>query len=148
MRRCRKLAAAIFVASLLTSCFAADKTFAVDASASIVNGNVRFQVLSPSLVRMEYSPKSNFVDEASVAVVGRSHFSGTAPNTSEKDGWLTLSTERMAISYKLASGSFSKDNLRLAWNDKSGEHAWKPGDKDSKNLGGVPGPWITAAWSR
>ena len=135
----RKLAAAIFVATLLTSCFSPDKTFAADNSASVVNGNVRFQVLSPSLVRMEYSPKSNFVDEASVAVVGRSDFSGVAPKTSEKDGWLTLSTEKMAVSYKLGSGPFSKDNLRIAWSDKSGEHAWKPGDQDAKNLGGVPG---------
>ena len=68
----------------------ADKTFAADAAASVVRGNVRFQVLSPSLVRMEYSPKSSFVDEASVAVVGRSDFSGVAAKTSEKDGWLTL----------------------------------------------------------
>ena len=131
---CRKLAAAVFAATLLTSCSSADKTFAADASASVVHGNVRFQVLSPSLVRMEYSPKSSFVDEASVAVVGRSNFAGVAPKTSEKDGWLTLSTEKMTVSYKLGSGPFSKDNLRIAWSDKSGGH-WKPGDQDAKNLG-------------
>ena len=135
----RKLAAALFVATLLTSCFFFDKTFAADASASVVRGNVRFQVLSPSLVRMEYSPTAKFVDDASVAVVGRWRFAGVAPKTSEKDGWLTLSTAKMTVSYKLGSGPFSKDNLRIAWSDKSGEHAWKPGDPDAKNLGGVPG---------
>jgi alpha-glucosidase (family GH31 glycosyl hydrolase) len=135
----RKLAAVLLVATLLTSYFLPDRTFAADASASVVRGNVRFQALSPSLVRMEYSPKSTFVDEASVAVVGRSDFSGVAPRISEKDGWLTLSTEKMAVSYKLGSGPFSKDNLRIAWSNKSGEHAWKPGDQDAKNLGGVPG---------
>src|SRR5450830_1922885 len=123
-----KLAAALLVATLLTSWFSPDKTFAADNSASVVNGNVRFQVLSPGLVRMEYSPKFHFIDEASVAVVGRSNFSGTVPKTSEKDGWLTLSTEKMAVSYKLGSGPFSQHNLRIACSDKSGEHAWKPGD--------------------
>ena len=135
----RKIAATLFVGTLLISCFSPDKTSAADAVASVVRGNVRFQVLSPSLVRMEYSPKSSFVDEASVAVVGRSDFSGVAPKTSEKDGWLMLSTGRMTVSYKLGSGPFSKDNLRIAWSDKSGTHDWKPGDRDAKNLGGVPG---------
>ena len=68
---CRKPAAALFVATLLTLGLSSNKIFAADNSASVVNGNVRFQVLSPSLVRLEYSPKSNFVEEASVAVVGR-----------------------------------------------------------------------------
>ena len=45
----------------------------------------------------------------------------------------------MTVSYKLGSGPFSKDNLRIAWTDKAGAHAWKPGDQDGKNLGGVPG---------
>ena len=133
----RNLAAALVVAALLASCFS-DETFAADASASVVRGNVRFQVLSPGLVRMEYSPKSQFVDEASVAVVGRASFSGVAPKIAERDGWLTVATEKLAISYKLGSGPFAKDNLRIAWRDKSGEHAWKPGDQDAKNLGGVP----------
>ncbi len=135
----RKLATALFVAALLTSWFAYDRSFAADDSASVVKDNVRFQVLSPGLVRMEYSPTAKFVDDASAAVVGRASFSGVAPKTSEKDGWLTLSTGKMTVSYKLGSGPFSKDNPRIAWSDKSGEHAWKPGDLDAKNLGGVPG---------
>jgi alpha-glucosidase (family GH31 glycosyl hydrolase) len=134
----RKIAVAIFVAALLTSFCSPDSTFAADNSAAVVRGNVRIQVLSPSLVRMEFSPNSSFVEEASVAVVGRSGFSGVAAKTSEKDGWLTLSTGKMTISYKLGSGPFSKDNLRIEWSDKSGEHAWKPGDQDTRNLGGVP----------
>ena len=75
----RNLAAALFVATVLTSCFFSDRTCAADASATVVKGNVRFQTLSPSLLRMEYSPKTNFVHDASISVVGRSDFPGVAP---------------------------------------------------------------------
>src|SRR5208337_2112591 len=30
-------------------------------------------------------------------------------------------------------------NLQVIWKEQDGEHTWKPGDKDDKNLGGVPG---------
>ncbi len=138
MRSHRKFAAALFAAALLILCFSSNKAFAADNSATIIHGNVRFQMLSPSLVRMEYSPTAKFVDDASVAVVGRSSFAGVAPKTAEKDGWLTVATDKMTVSYKLGSGPFSKDNLRIAWSDNLGEHAWRPGDADTKNLGGVP----------
>ena len=112
--------------------------FAADGTMSIVRGNVRFQVLSPNLVRMEYSPTARFVDEASTAVVGRDNWPGVAAQVEERDGWLNISTGKLTASYKLGSGPFSAANLRMTWSDKSGKHSWKPGDKDDKNLGGVP----------
>jgi alpha-glucosidase (family GH31 glycosyl hydrolase) len=59
--------------------------------------------------------------------------------TDEKDGWLSISTAKMTLRYKLDSGPFSAENLRIAWKEKAGAHSWKPGDMDDKNLGGVPG---------
>ena len=112
--------------------------FAAGGEMPVVRGNVRFQVLSPSLVRMEYSPTSRFVDEPSTAVVGRDNWPGAAPRIVERAGWLSISTGKLTASYKLGSGPFSEVNLRVAWSDKSGEHSWKPGDKDDENLGGVP----------
>ena len=49
-----------------------------------------------------------------------------------------LSTGRLTVSYRLGSGPFSNENLLISWTDKSGRHDWKPGDKDDKNLGGIP----------
>ena len=106
---------------------------------SLIRGNVRIQALSPCLLRMEYSPTAHFVDEASVAVVGRRNWPGVTTSAGEKDGLLIVSTGKMTLSYKLGAGQFSATNLRIQWNDDRGEHAWKPGDKDDKNLGGVPG---------
>jgi alpha-glucosidase (family GH31 glycosyl hydrolase) len=135
----QKLAAAWFAVTLMLSCLPLSTMFAADNPSPLVRGNARFQVLSPTLVRMEYSSAAKFVDESSVAVVGRTDFPGVAPKTTEKDGWLTIATDRMTVSYKLGAGPFSKENLRIAWNDTSGDHSWKPGDEDDKNLGGVPG---------
>lgn len=117
-------------------------TFGDVASAStarsVVKGNVRFQALSPSLIRMEYSPTASFVDDASVAVVGRDDWPQASVEAKESNGWLIVSTGKMVASYKLDSGPFSSSNLHIAWTDKSGDHTWKPGDKDDRNLGGVP----------
>lgn len=110
-----------------------------DSETSVVLGNVRFEALSDSLVRMEYSPKASFVDSASVAVIGRAEWSGASLTAKEKDGWLTVSTGKMNVSYKLGTGAFSESNVRVTWSDASGERSWRPGDKDERNLGGVPG---------
>ena len=109
---------------------------------SLVRGNARFQVLSPTLIRMEYSPTAHFIDEPSVAASDRSDPSDPSDTkTTEKDGWLTINTGKMTLSYKLGplrflgdSGPFTAENLKITWDD----HAWKPGDKDDKNLGGIP----------
>ena len=87
--------------------------FAAGGASSIVRGNVRFQVLSPNLVRMEYSPTSHFVDDASMAVVGRDNWPGVAAQVEERDGWLNISTGKLTASYKLDSGPFSDANLRI-----------------------------------
>ena len=126
-----------FVWAVCCLCILGSETFA-STSSMIVKGNVRFQTLSPTLVRMEYSPTANFVDEASVAVIGRANWPGVSAQVEEKDGWLIISTGKMIVSYKLNSGPFSDSNMHIAWTDKSGNHTWKPGDKDDRNLGGVP----------
>ena len=100
---------------------------------SIVRGDARFQALSPTLIRMEYSPTGHFIDEPSVAASRRSDTSDQS-HVTEKDGTLTIDTGKMTVSYKLDSGPFTAENLKIAWDD----HAWKPGDKDDENLGGVP----------
>ena len=108
------------------------------AMPSVVRGTVRLQALSPTLLRMEYSPKAAFVDEPSVAAIGRASWTGTELKVQEKDGRIEISTGKMTASYKLGSGAFTRDNLKLTWRDEAGDHAWQPGDKDDGNLGGVP----------
>jgi hypothetical protein len=110
-----------------------------EAPAPVTRGHARFSVLSPTLVRLEYSPATKFVDELSISVIDRDHWPAAAGTSEEADGWLSLRTDKLTVHYKLDSGPFDGQNLRITWTDATGERSWKPGDKDDKNLGGVPG---------
>jgi hypothetical protein len=103
----------------------------------VVRENVRFEVLTPTLIRMEYSPTSHFVDAASIAVIKR-NWPAARFTTGETDGWLSIKTDKMTLRYKLGAGPFKAGNLRITWHGKGSQH-WQPGDKDDKNLLGVPG---------
>ena len=111
---------------------------AASRTRSLVEGNARFQVLAPNLVRMEYSPERKFTDEASVAVLNRS-WPETPFQVAKTSGWLEIKAEKLTVRYHSGTGPFSAQNMQVIWNEPDGEHTWKPGDKDDKNLGGVPG---------
>ncbi len=106
-------------------------------------GQVRFQVLAPSAVRMEFSRAARFCDAPSVSVVKRD-WPSVNVQTRREAGWLEINTGSMILRYRLGSGAFTADNLVVTWKDAHGAHTWKPGDKDDNNLGGVPAPDI--AW--
>jgi alpha-glucosidase (family GH31 glycosyl hydrolase) len=99
-------------------------------------GDARFEFLTPSLVRMEYSPTGTFVD-APTAVVQKRDWPAVPVTSTKKDGWLTLSSSAMTLRYKLHSGPFTADNLKVTWKNTGGTHGWQPGDVDTQNLGGL-----------
>ena len=113
-------------------------TATAGARSTLVSGKARFQVLTPTLVRMEYSPSGAFIDTASVAVINRDIWPATPFEHHEEAGWLTISTAGLSVHYQIGSGPFTTNNLKVVWRDGRGEHTWKPGDADDQNLGGVP----------
>ena len=115
-----------------------DTKAAVCVPNSFTNGPVRLQALTPTLLRLEYSSSSHFVDEPSVSVINRDRWEKVPISASESDGWLVVTAGKIIVRYKTDSGPFSTNNLRLTWRDNGAEHDWKPGDKDDQNLGGVP----------
>jgi hypothetical protein len=107
------------------------------ATTAITEGDARFEFLTPSLVRMEYSPQQRFVD-APTAVVQKRDWPGVAVTQARSGGWLTLTTAAMLLRYKLDSGAFTASNLVVLWRDPSGsKHDWFPGLPDPGNLGGL-----------
>ena len=103
----------------------------------IRSGNARFEFLTASLLRMEYSPSGAFVD-APTAVVQKRAWPAVSATRSEKDGWLTLATSAMTVRYRLQSGAFGAGNLEVSWKDHTGAtRVWHPGDVDARNLGGL-----------
>ena len=103
---------------------------------TVVNNNIRFQILTPSLVRMEYSPDKRFTDSPTIVVLKRD-WPEVEFNTSEENGWLIIKTKKIRISYRIDSGKLQRDNLKISWTHDSKEFSWSPGDSDRYNLGGI-----------
>jgi alpha-glucosidase (family GH31 glycosyl hydrolase) len=105
---------------------------------AIVSGKARFEFLTPSLVRLEYSKDGHFVD-APTAVVQKRDWPTVAVQTQAKDGWLIAATPALTLRYQINSGELTKTNLQITFKDASGAgHTWHPGDADLLNLGGMP----------
>ena len=104
---------------------------------TIAAGNARFEFLTATLVRLEYSPSGAFVD-GPTAVVERRDWPAVTVESREQDGWLVAASGTLTVRYRLRSGAFTGANLEVRWKDRSGtDHAWHPGDVDAGNLGGL-----------
>ena len=107
------------------------------ATAAITAGKARFEFLTPSLLRLEYSPSGTFADAPSAVVLKRD-WPAVTVESHEQQGWLIASSSAVTVRYRLGSGAFSAANLEVQWRDRSGaEHSWHPGDVDAGNLGGL-----------
>ena len=102
----------------------------------ILSGNVRIRLLSPTLVRMEYSPSRAFADSQTAVVLNRDW---TPPKVvaREDSGWILLTSEGMTVRYRPGSGPFTRDGLSVEWKAGGLTGKWAPGDSDSRNLGGI-----------
>ncbi len=77
----------------------------------VTGDKYRFTILTPSLVRMEYSSRGVFEDRASQSVFFRdfpeNHFS-----KERMDGWIRIETESLIVTYK-ENEAFSADTLSV-----------------------------------
>ena len=88
--------------------------------AIVVAGDARFEVLLPDVIRLEYSPSARFLDRPTFNVLDRD-FQVPSYTVTHRDGWLTITTSAMVLSYKLDSGPFSTLNTRLRLLGKTAE---------------------------
>lgn len=101
----------------------------------IIKKNTRFTMLSPGLVRMEYSPDGQFEDRRSIRALTRPEgvpFAKFAENGVN----FSLDTGEMLIEFVADGKPFSKSNLCVK-DAKTGKEFWNPGTVDEENLGGV-----------
>lgn len=96
--------------------------------------HARFTILTPSLIRMEWSADDTFEDRASQAFVNRNL---PAPWFAHKlDGdMLIIRTERVALIYTHVGEKFSHENLSIAIEGQN--EAWRAGMEDTGNLLGT-----------
>ncbi|MGH8111926.1 MAG: TIM-barrel domain-containing protein [Rhodanobacteraceae bacterium] len=106
------------------------------ATTAVRAGAARFEFLTPSLARMEYSPSKHFVD-APTAVVVKRNWPRVDVTREIENGWLIVSTGAMTLRYRLRSGAFAPTNLEVSWKFGGQTHTWHPGEVDDRNLGGI-----------
>ncbi|HEX6876968.1 MAG TPA: TIM-barrel domain-containing protein [Nocardioidaceae bacterium] len=79
---------------------------------AIVAGKARFEVLTPTLVRLEYSPDGHFEDRPTLNVTNRD-FDPPLFSVKRAAGTLRITTSRMSLAYEIGSGRFRRDNLTV-----------------------------------
>jgi len=82
------------------------------SAAILVEGDARFEMLAPEVIRMEYSPTGSFLDQPTFDILDR-NFTVPSYTTSVSNGWLTITTSQMTLSYQLGSGPFTIANTKM-----------------------------------
>lgn len=83
-------------------------------SADVRSGDVRIEVLSPTLLRLEYSPTARFENLPTVNALHR-RMSVPPYRAQVADGWLIVRTSRAVLRYRVGSGPFTTANTTLAY---------------------------------
>lgn len=106
-----------------------------DAKAVVTSGNARFTVLTPQLIRMEWSADGQFEDRATLTFVNRET---PVPEfkVRESKSKLTITTPALTLTY-LKNGKFSDKNLKAVFTLNGKEMVWTPGMENPQNLLGT-----------
>ena len=106
-----------------------------DAKAVVTSGNARFTVLTPQLIRMEWSADGQFEDRATLTFVNRET---PVPEfkVRESRSKLTITPPALTLTY-LKNGKFSDKNLKAVFTLNGREVVWTPGMENPQNLLGT-----------
>ncbi|MDE6200130.1 MAG: DUF4968 domain-containing protein, partial [Muribaculaceae bacterium] len=111
-----------------------------DPGAVVISGNSRFTVLTPEMIRIEYSDKGVFEDRATFTVVNR-HLDVPQYTTSEDATFLYIETDKLRLKYRKGTNPHtlpaSSSNLSITMNHNGREVLWYPGKPDPMNLKGT-----------
>lgn len=111
-----------------------------DSRAVVVSGNARFTVLTPEMIRIEYSDKGVFEDRATFTIINR-NLDVPQYTTSEDEAFLYLETGQLRLKYRKGTNPVtlpaSAANLSIVMNHNGREVMWYPGKPDPMNLKGT-----------
>ena len=107
-----------------------------DPAAVVTSGDVRFTVLAPQMIRMEWSGDGRFEDSASLVFLNRKL--PVPPFTTSTAGdVLVIKTSALELRYQRNSGRFAPENLSIGLQVGGKSVVWKPGTPDTGNLKGT-----------
>ena len=112
-----------------------------DPKAVVTLDNARFTVLTPQLIRMEWSADGKFEDHASFVFINRYLPVPKFESEVTKNGSnqvLTIKTSDLALNYSpTGDGHFTADSLSITLTVDGKQVVWHPGLEDSENLQGT-----------
>jgi alpha-glucosidase (family GH31 glycosyl hydrolase) len=109
----------------------------VAGSRSIITvGNARFTVLTPQMIRMEWSRDKKFTDDPSQVFLNR-RLPAPAFTQQTNNGKVVITTGSLLLEYTITADSFSAGNLKISSVTSQPPFAWQPGQADSLNLKGT-----------
>lgn len=119
--------------------FAQDNPVA-NPAAVVISGNARFTVLTPEMIRIEYSEKGVFEDRKTFAVINR-NLEVPDFERSEDNDFLYIKTAGLTLKYRKGTDPVtlpaSAKNLSIKFNHNNREVLWYPGKPDPLNLKGT-----------
>lgn len=111
-----------------------------DPAAVVVSGNARFTVLTPEMIRIEYSDSGVFEDRATFAVINR-NLEVPVFRTADDSSYLYITTDKLKLKYRKGTDPVtvpaSGDNLSIEFDLNEKTESWYPGKPDPLNLKGT-----------
>lgn len=107
-----------------------------DPRAVLTVNQARFTVLTPALIRMEWSPDGAFEDRASLVFLNRALPVPDFHHAREADR-LTIQTEELILRYRDDAEPFNSNNLTVEMSLNGRAVVWTPGLADDANLKGT-----------
>ena len=108
--------------------------------AVVTSGKARFTILTPRLIRIQYSMTGLFEDRATFAVVNR-HLPVPAFTCTTEDGYLVIRTDSLTLRYKVGSRIQKQHKnssvLGITFDMNGRQILWYPGKDDALNLLGT-----------
>ena len=111
------------------------------AKAVVTADNARFTVLTPEMIRIEYSDKGTFEDRATFAIINRDL--GEVPHFDTKDDgeFLHITTDKLNLKYRKGTNPLTQPpsdaNLSITLTVDGEPVVWYPGKEDPLNLKGT-----------
>lgn len=106
-----------------------------DANVAYSDSQVRFTVVTPGTIRMEYAPDGRFVDDKTFIAVNRDY--PAVDYKVKKGSWIEITTSKMKLRYRRGSGPFTASNLSIASIGLKPAFTWRPGQQQTGNLKGT-----------
>ena len=136
----KRILTLLFICLSINTAWAQELNPVAHPDAVVRSGKARFTVLTPEMIRIQYSDRSLFEDRATFAIVNR-RLPVPAFTAVEKDGYLEIKTSALTLKYKIGGvidgRKPSAEVLNISMQLNGRPVLWYPGKDDAMNLKGT-----------